>query len=132
MLNYEKVIQNQQINNTQVNIQHPRSNELNELEKQKQIAKQNNDEVAYNYAQQCIIKIIRENRMQVSPEQWDAFTKQQKESYIQIKMGEAKVLNDKDEFNYWLASLNNIKQKNIVNSSNKTDSELFQKQHYKN
>lgn len=127
MLNNEKVIQNQQNNNTQSNIQHPRANELNELEQQKQIAKQNNDEVAYNYAQQCIIKIIRENRMQVSPSQWNSFTNEQKESYIQIKMRETKILNDKDEFNYWLASLNNLKEKNIVNSPSKTDSEVVSK-----
>lgn len=108
-------------------IKHDKSDELNELEKQKQIAKQNNDEAAYNYAQQCIIKIIRENRMQVSPEHWNYFTNEQKESYIQIKMREAKILNDKDEFNYWLASLNNLKEKNIVNSLDKVDSEIVSK-----
>lgn len=124
---YEKVTQNAQNNISQSNIQHPRANELNELERQKQIAKQNNDEVAYNYAQQCIIKIIKENRMQVSPEQWGSFTNEQKESYIQIKIREAKILNDKDEFNYWLASLNNLKEKNIVNLLDKVDSEIVSK-----
>lgn len=107
------------INMSEFIIKHPKSKELNELEKQKQIAQQNNDEVAYNYFQQCIIKTIKENRMQVSLEQWTSFSKEQKESYIQIKMREAKTLNDKDEFNYWLAVLNNLKQQDLGNSNNK-------------
>lgn len=46
-----------------------RSQELNELERQKQIAKQSNDKVAYNYAKSSIKKIIRESSLKVSPEQ---------------------------------------------------------------
>ena len=61
--------------------------------------------------------------MQISPEKWDSYTIEQKESYIQIKMKEAKILNDKDEFNYWLAILNDLKEKNIVNSTSKIDSD---------
>lgn len=99
-------------------VRHPKSKELNELEKRKQLAKQNNDEIAYNYASQCIEKIIRENRMQVTPEQWNSYTSEQKESYIQIKMKEAKVLNDKNEFNYWLSWLNSIKQENNFKTEN--------------
>lgn len=112
---------------SQSDIQHPRANELNELERQKQIAKKNNDEVAYNYAQSSIEKIIGENRMQIFPEQWKSFTNKQKESYIQIKMKEAKILNDKDEFNYWFASLNNLEEKNIVNFPSEIDSEIVSK-----
>ena len=108
-------------------IKHPKSKELNELEKQKQIAQQNNDEEAYNYFQQCIIKTIKENRMQVSLEQWTSFSKEQRESYIQIKMREAKILNDKDEFNYWLAVLNNLKQQDLGNSNNKIHSNTVSK-----
>lgn len=112
---YEKVSQSAQENVIQSNIQHPKAKELNELEKQKQIAKQNNDEVAYNYFQQGIIKIIKENRMQISEKQWASFSNEQKESYIQIKMREAKILKDKDEFDYWLSTLNNLKQQNSIN-----------------
>lgn len=88
--------------------QHPMANELNELERQKQITKQNNDEVAYNYAQSNIERIIKENRAQVSPEQWDAFSVDEKKSYIQTKMREAKILNDQDEFNFWNANLKQL------------------------
>ena len=119
----ENAKQNVQNNISQSNIQHPRANELNELERQKQLARQNNDEVSYKYIQSSIEKIIRKNRMQISPEKWDSYTIEQKESYIQIKMKEAKILNDKDEFNYWLAILNDLKEKNIVNSISKIDSD---------
>lgn len=119
----ENAKQNVQNNISQSNIQYPRANELNELERQKQLARQNNDEVSYKYIQSSIEKIIRKNRMQISPEKWDSYTIEQKESYIQIKMKEAKILNDKDEFNYWLAILNDLKEKNIVNSTSKIDSD---------
>lgn len=56
---YEKLVQSNQENVVQSNIHHPRSQELNELERQKQIAKQSNDKVAYNYAKSSIKKIIR-------------------------------------------------------------------------
>ena len=84
------------------------ANELNELEKQKQVAKQNNDEVAYNYAQSNIERIIKENRAQVSPEQWYAFSVDEKKAYIQTKMREAKILNDQDDFNFWNANLKQL------------------------
>ena len=106
----ENAKQNVQNNISQSNIQHPRANELNELERQKQLARQNNDEVSYKYIQSSIEKIIRKNRMQISPEKWDSYTIEQKESYIQIKMKEAKILND-------------LKEKNIVNSTSKIDSD---------
>lgn len=121
---YEKVSQSAQENVIQSNIQHPKAKELNELEKQKQIAKQNNDEVAYNYFQQGIIKIIKENRMQISEKQWASFSNEQKESYIQIKMREAKILKDKDEFDYWLSTLNNLKQQNSINSNSVSKTSL--------
>lgn len=88
--------------------QHPMANVLNELENQKQAAKQNNDEDAYNYAQSNIERIIKENRAQVSPEQWHAFSVDEKKSYIQTKMREAKILNDQDDFNFWNANLKQL------------------------
>ena len=88
--------------------QHPMANELNELEKQKQIAKQNDDDVAYNYAQSNIERIIKENRAQVSPEQWNSMSIDERKSFIQTKMREAKILNDKDDFDYWNANLNQL------------------------
>ena len=91
---YENNIQNNQENDIKSNIQHPRAQELNELERQKQIAKQNNDEVAYNYAKSAIEKIIRESRLEVSSQQLDSITIQDKIAFVKIKMNEAKLLND--------------------------------------
>lgn len=117
---YEKQIQNQQESNKSSSIQHPRANELNELEKQKQVAKNNNDEVAYNYAQSAIEKIIRESRIDVVPEKWDSMSIQDKIAFVKIKINESKILNDQDEFNYWNANLNSLNSKLVSQSEVKT------------
>lgn len=117
---YEKTVQNNQENVIQSNIQHPRAQELNELERQKQIAKQNNDEVAYNYAKSSIEKIIRESRLEVSPEQWGSMGIQDKIAFVKIKMNEARILNDQDEFNYWNSNLNSLNEK-VQSSESKTE-----------
>ena len=117
---YEKTVQNNQENVIQSNIQHPRAQELNELERQKKIAKQNNDEVAYNYAKSSIEKIIRESRLEISPEQWDSMGIQDKIAFVKIKMNEARILNDQDEFNYWNSNLNSLNEK-VQSSESKTE-----------
>ncbi len=117
---YEKQIQNQQESNKNSSIQHPRANELNELEKQKQVAKNNNDDVAYNYAQSAIEKIIRESRIDVVPEKWDSMSIQDKIAFVKIKINESKILNDQDEFNYWNANLNSLNSKLVSQSEVKT------------
>lgn len=48
---------------------HPKADLLNDLEKQKKEALAQNDQVAYNFAQRNIERIIRENPVEVSPEQ---------------------------------------------------------------
>lgn len=98
------------------NLQHPRANELNELEKQKQIAKQNNDEIAYNYAQNSIEKIIRESRLEVSPKQWDSMSIQDKITFVKIKINEAKILHNQSDFNYWNSNLKSLNEKIISQS----------------
>lgn len=117
---YENVVQSNQENVVQSNIQHPRSQELNELERQKQIAKQNNDEVAYNYAKSSIEKIIRESRLEVSPEQWDSMSIQDQIAFVKIKMNEAKILHDQDDYNYWNSNLNSLNEK-VQTSEKKTE-----------
>lgn len=109
---YENVVQS--------NIHHPRSQELNELERQKQIAKQSNDKVAYNYAKSSIKKIIRESRLEVSPEQWDSMSIQDQIAFVKIKMNEAKILHYQDDYNYWSANLNSLNKK-VQASEKKTE-----------
>lgn len=117
---YENVVQSNQENVVQSNIQHSRSQELNELERQKQIAKQNNDEVAYNYAKSSIEKIIRESRLEVLPEQWDSMSIQDQIAFVKIKMNEAKILHDQDDYNYWNSNLNSLNEK-VQTSEKKTE-----------
>lgn len=85
--------------------QHPRATELNELERQKQIAKQNNDKDAYDSAQATIEKIVRESPAEVTPKQWDSMSLSQRISFVKVKIRESKILHDEDEFNYWNSNL---------------------------
>ncbi|MBQ8193229.1 MAG: hypothetical protein IJZ46_04080 [Bacilli bacterium] len=113
---YEKTISNQQSDNIVSGIQHPRAAELNDLEKQKQIAKQNNDEVAYNFAKSAIEKIVRESRFEVSPEKWDSMSIPEQIDFVKIKINESKILKDQDEFNYWNSVLNDLNAKLVSQS----------------
>lgn len=117
---YEEVVQSNQENVVQSNIHHPRSQELNELERQKQIAKQSNDKVAYNYAKSSIKNIIRESSLKVSPEQWDSMSIQDQIAFVKIKMNEAKILHYQDDYNYWSANLNSLNKK-VQASEKKTE-----------
>lgn len=90
---------------------HPKADLLNELEKQKKDALANNDEVAYNFAQSNIERIIRENQVQVSPGQWDSMTYDERKAFILIKMKESKVLNDEVSFNFWNSNLKQLEEK---------------------
>lgn len=56
---------------------HPKASELNELEKQKQIAKRNNDIKSYNLYKAKIEEIIKNNRIQVTSQHWNSMTIQE-------------------------------------------------------
>ena len=90
---------------------HPKADELNEIERKKQIARQNNDISLYRQLQNELENIIRTNRAQVSPQQWDSMSNDERKSFVQLKMMEAKVLNDADDFNYWNANLKYLSSK---------------------
>ena len=108
----EQVIQSTQ----QTLYQHPMANELNELEKQKQIAKQNNDEDAYKYAQSNIERIINQNQAIISPEKWDSLSIDEQIAFVRLKINESKILHDKDAFDYWNANLGSLEAKKTQNS----------------
>lgn len=91
--------------------QHPMANELNELEKQKQVAKQNNDEDAYKYAQSNIERIIDQNQATISPEKWDSLSIDEQIAFVRLKINESKILHDKDAFDYWNANLGSLEAK---------------------
>ncbi len=84
---------------------HPKANVLNELEAKKQEARQDNDHDAFNYYQENIVSILEKNQAQVSPEEWEHMSYDQKRSFMLVKMKEAKALDDKDMFNYWASNI---------------------------
>ncbi len=93
-------------------VSHPMSDILNELEVQKKAAQSLGDDVGVNYYESNIKNIISEHPLEVSPEEWDNYTLEQKEQFIIIKMKEAKILGDKDSFNYWYDNLEMLKNRN--------------------
>lgn len=98
--------------------QHPKAQELNELEKRKQTAKQNGDQSAVEYYQKAIEKIVRENELSIPPEEWDKLSVEQKISYCKIKMNEAKVFKDEVNYNYWSSNLKMLQDTKEINSNN--------------
>lgn len=113
---YEKRDSVNKVNDGVKFFSYPKAELLNELEKQKNDALAHNDEVAYNYASVNIERIIRENPVEVSPEQWDLMGYDERKSFVLIKMKEAKVLNDEVSFNFWNSNLKQIEEKNMDNS----------------
>ena len=91
--------------------QHPKARELNELGKKKQIAKQNGDQKSAIYYQNEIEKIVKENELSISPEEWDKLTDEQKISYYKIKMNESKVFKDEVSYNFWQSNLKSFQDK---------------------
>lgn len=51
------------------------------------------------------------NNSTVSPEKWDNMSKEEKITFTQLKMNEAKVLNDEDLYEYWNATLQKLQEK---------------------
>ena len=105
-----------------INIVHPRAKELNELETQKQLAKQNNNEKLYNKIQQEIVQIIYNNRMELDSEKYDSLDIDSKIKFVNIKLHEAHILGDRDEFNYWNAVIKSLNKKKQTseNANNNT------------
>lgn len=84
---------------------HPKKDVLNQLEQEKQKAKQNNDLKQYRKIQEQIKDIVSKNQVQITTEQWNNMSIEQKKDYITIKMKESKVLEDEDSLNYWYSNL---------------------------
>ena len=51
------------------------------------------------------------NNNTVSPEKWDNMSNDEKITFIQLKMNEAKDLNDEDQYAYWNANLQKLQEK---------------------
>lgn len=51
------------------------------------------------------------NNNTVSPKKWDNMSKEEKNTFVQLKMNEAKVLNDEDQYEYWNETLQKQQEK---------------------
>lgn len=100
--------------------QHPKARKLNELEQKKQIAKQNGDQKSIEYYQNEILKIVKENELSISPEEWDKLTDDQKISYYKIKMNESKVFKDKVSYNFWQSNLKRLQDKKEASNNSQS------------
>lgn len=116
---YKKVATKTEENNAQSKYRHPRYAELNTLELQKQQARQNNDRALYDNTQAEIERIIRNSRVEVTPQEWDTMDISQQIAFIKVKLQEAQVLKDEDEQNYWNANLRYLEEK-LASSKNTT------------
>lgn len=70
---------------SEVVVKHPNSDILNELEEHKRNAKAIGDVDAYHYAQANIRRIIKENPVSVTEEQWEKMNLEQKLSFMEQK-----------------------------------------------
>ena len=113
----KKNTESQSISTNQSLFSHPQAALLNQLENQKRQAQIENDEVAYNYAQENINKILRENPLNVSEAEYNVMNREDKIRYINLKLKEAKALNDHDLFNYWNANLKHLESIKIDNTT---------------
>ena len=84
---------------------HPIADQLNRLEAGLAQAEKDGDEVAINGYKAAIKMAIERHPLEVTPAEWDKMSAGDKQRFMTIKMREAKILGDKDSFNYWNANL---------------------------
>ena len=89
---------------------HPKADELNKLEEIKRQAKLENNREKFENANNQIKQIIKENQIQV-PNNFKELPLETQKSIINIKINEAKVLNDTDAVAYYSSVLRDIDNK---------------------
>lgn len=92
---------------------HKYSQELNELERQKQYAKETNDEVLLNYASKSIENIVKNNPSEVSSEDWEKLSYDEKISFINLKIKESKILHNEEDYKYYTSVLKSLESNNL-------------------
>ena len=55
--------------------------------------------------------VVERNRLEISPEEWNNMSDDQKERFFKLKMKEERILGDKDAFSFWEANLKRLKNK---------------------
>lgn len=89
-------------------ISHPKADLLNELEKQKNDAIKNKDDVSYRFAVNNIKRIVTSYPMELSPGDFDNLSFADKKRFFEIKMMEAKVRDDEVDFNFWKSNVEHL------------------------
>lgn len=88
---------------------HPFAEQLSNLEKGLEEARNNgNEEDAAGY-QAAIKMTVERHPLEVTPDVWDKMDATDRTKFFQIKMKESRILGDKDAYNYWKANLNRQK-----------------------
>ena len=103
-------------NNSVADFEYEQSDILRDLENKKQQAIKDNDEVAVNYYTNSIKTELKNNPIAVTTEKWDTMEEIEKRRFIELKMKEAKILDDKDAFEYW-----NAIREQLANKTNKEE-----------
>ena len=85
-------------------LHHPAAEQLKQLEAELARAEQDGDETAINGCKAALKMVVERNQLEVSPEEWDKMSDSNKERFYKIKMKEAKILGDRDSFNFWNAN----------------------------
>ena len=89
---------------------HPAAEQLKRLEAEIAKAKQSGDEAALEGYQAALKMVVERNQLEVSPEEWDKMDNSERERFYQLKMKEAKILGDRDAFEFWNAGLKKLNQ----------------------
>lgn len=90
-------------------LHHPAAEQLKQLEAELAKAERNGDETAVNGYKAALKMVVERNQLEVSPEEWDKMSDADKERFYKLKMKEAKILDDRDSFNFWNANFKNRK-----------------------
>ena len=88
-------------------LHHPKAEQLNALQESLKQAEADGDPDAIKGINNAMKMVVDRNRLEVTPEQYDNLSKDDRKRFLKIKMQEAKILGDKDEFGFWNASYKN-------------------------
>lgn len=88
-------------------LHHPKAEQLNALQESLKQAEADGDSDAIKGINNAMKMVIDRNRFEITPEQYDALSEDDRERFLTIKMQEAKILGDKDEFDFWNTSYKN-------------------------
>lgn len=85
-------------------LHHPAQEQLSRLEADLAEARKNGDKDAAAGYEAALRRVVSENPLEVTPEQWNVMDSEQRKRFYELKMKEAKTLGDRDTFDFWAAN----------------------------